>query len=202
MGLATFELPDLGPESNNDCQDDEHRDTESSATEAQFVKGFDTALVCLGAHAQPRLDSLLHRGNREGMYGSPRFDERGLALLQFELGLADLHTSVFGSEQNIMGLVVGLLERIEVLPHIYCHLPPCILSGVTGCTDRAGPKAQHRAGCRFYSTIGVTDGAARDSQRDQDGGVGTVVEEVRLHGVTLSADIPYPRDPRRRRAVI
>src|SRR4029453_377451 len=36
----------------------------------------------------------------------------------------------------------------------------------------------------------------------QDGGVGTVVEEIRLHGVTLSADIPYPRDPRRRRAVI
>src|SRR4029453_17431287 len=36
----------------------------------------------------------------------------------------------------------------------------------------------------------------------QDGGVGTVVEEIRLHGVTLSADIPYPRAPRRRRAVI
>jgi hypothetical protein len=48
MGLATFELPDLGPESNNDRQDDKHRDTESSATEAQFVKGFDTALIRLG----------------------------------------------------------------------------------------------------------------------------------------------------------
>jgi hypothetical protein len=50
--------------------------------------------------------------------------------------------------------------------------------------------------------IGVTNSTARDSQRDHDGSVGTVVEEIRLHGVTLSADIPYPRDPRRRRAVI
>ena len=98
MYLATFELPDLGPESNNDRQDDEHRDPESSATEAQFVKGFDTTLIRLGAHAQPRLDGLLHRGNREGMDGSTCFDERGLAFLQFELRLADLHTSVFSSE--------------------------------------------------------------------------------------------------------
>src|SRR5262249_38966115 len=60
----------------------------------------------------------------------------------------------------------------------------------------------HRVVRRSYSMIGVTDGTARDSQRDQDRGVSTVVEEIRLHCVTLSTDIPYPRDPRRCRAVI
>jgi hypothetical protein len=98
--------------------------------------------------------------------GSARFDESGLTLSQFELRLADLHASVFGSQQNIMSPVVRLLERIEALPHLYRHLPPCILCGVTGCTYSAGPKPQHRVVRRSNSMIGVTDGTARDAQRD------------------------------------
>jgi hypothetical protein len=40
--------------------------------------------------------------------------------------------------------------------------------------------------------IGVASGTARGSHLDEDGGVGALVEEIRLHCVTLSTGIPYP----------
>jgi hypothetical protein len=109
---------------------------------------------------------------------------------------------VCSAAQNVIGFVVLTAQRIEVPPHLYSHLPAGTLCGVAGCTDSSVPKSQHLIVRLCHGMIAVTRGAARDAHLDEDWGVDALVEEVRLHRVTLATDIAYPRAPPWRGAVI
>ena len=97
-----------------------------------------------------------------------------------------------GLEQNPVGLIGFLPERVDHRAHCGSALPPWILRRVAPCAHGLLSETKHFIARLKDLVIIVTARASGDSHLDEDFGMTALIKKLRVHHMTLPAYVPHP----------
>ena len=109
---------------------------------------------------------------------------------------------IFRLRQHGMRGLIVCPEFFDRVAHCHSRFTARILGRMAISANRFIADTQHRITRFEYLMITMTGGAPRNSHLDKELPVLAFAKELRVNGVTLATNIPYPRDAGRRGAVV